>query len=551
MKRFVLLVVLVFVALPMAFALAQGPEETLIRATVGGDISTLNPALISDSASIDVASFLWDGLFEPDPNTGEPLPDLTTWEISEDGLTYTFTLVDNAAWSDGTPITSADVEFTYNAILNDAVPSPRKADLSLIQSFTVVDEKTFEIVLSSPNCTVWGGAFAALSPVPAHVYAPDFSDFVDNPINLEPQVTSGPYHVDEYAPGDFVRMAANPDYRNGAPQIPYILNRVIPDTAVVNQALLSGETDYAFMYPDQLEQLGDTSRFNVSVLPLNNTPLLYMNFEDPTNPQPAYDEDGNLVEQTPNRFFSDVRVRQAIAMGYDKSAIMGTLGENGGYLLNGPFTPIFAWAQNPDVQPYAYNPERAAELLDEAGWILNPDTGIREKDGVPFSFEILYAPLVDLYTNIALVAQDQLGQLGIEVQVTSMEWSAYLNNVLLPQKFDATIVGFGGGTEVDGIAYNILYSHNDAPGSGFNITSYVNPEVDALLEQGRSMAGCSQEDRAPIYQRINEIVMQDVAYDFTVGTNQVHVMNNRIQGFEPGAFNSTWAPETWSIGAGN
>ncbi|MBN8617528.1 MAG: hypothetical protein J0L63_01405 [Anaerolineae bacterium] len=551
MKRLALLLVLVFVVVPAAFIAAQGPEETLIRALTGGDISTLNPALVSDSTSIDVSAFLFDGLYEADPDTGAPLPKLTTWEVSEDGLTYTFTIVDGAVWSDGSAITANDVFFTYNAILSDSVPSPRKADMELIESFNVIDDKTFEVVLSAVNCTIWGGAFASLTPVPSALYAADFSDFVDNPINLAPTVTSGPYIVDEYSPGDFIRLRANENYWGGAPQIPFILNRILADTAVQNQALLSGEVDYAFMYPDQLEQLGGPANLNAFVEPLNNTPLFVMNWEDPTSPQSAYDESGNLIEQTPNKFFSDVRVRQAIAMGYDKSAIVGTLGPDGGYLLNGPFTPMFSWATvNEEVTPYAYDPEQAAALLDEAGWLLNPDTGIREKDGVPFTFELVYSPLVDLWTNIALVAQDQLGQIGIQVNVTSMEWSAYLNDVLVPQKFDATIVGFGGGIEVDGIAYSILYSKNDIPGSGFNLTSYVNPEVDALLEQGRSTVGCSQEERAAAYSAVNRIVKEDVAYDFTVGTNQVFVMNNRIQNYDPGAFNDRFGVINWSIGVG-
>ena len=548
MKRALVLLVLVFVVLPAALGMAQGTEETLIRALTGGDISTLNPALVSDSTSIDVSEFLWDGLFVADPNTGEPLPKLTTWEVSEDGLTYTFTIADEAVWSDGEPITAADVEFTYNAILQDEVPSPRKADMELVQAFNVTGDKTFEVVLSAPNCTVWGGAFSSMKPVPSHLYAADFSDFVDGEMNLTPQITSGPYHVDEYSPGEFIRLRANETYWGGeSANVPYILNQILADTAVQNQALLSGTVDYAFMYPDQLEQLGDTSQFNVFTMPLNNSPLMVMNWEDPASPQAAYDEAGDPIEQTPNQFFSDVRVRQAIAMGYDKAAIVGTLGPDGGYQLNGPFTPMFAWAQAPDVSPYPYDPEAAAALLDEAGWLLNADTGIREKDGVPFSFDLVYSPLVDLWTNVALVAQDQLGQLGIEVNVTSMEWSAYLNDVLIPQKFDATIVGFGGGIEVDGIAYAILHSANDAPGSGFNMASYVNPEVDALLEQGRSTVGCSQEERAVAYQELNRIVMEDVAYDFTVGTNQVHVMNSRIAGFEPGPFNASMNPNTWSI----
>lgn len=549
MKRVLVLLVLVFVVLPAAIGMAQGPEETLIRALTGGDISTLNPALVSDSTSIDVSQFLFDGLYVADPNTGEPLPKLATWEVSDDGLNYTFVLAENAVWSDGTPITSADIEFVYNAILQESVPSPRKANFDLVETFTIVDDKTFEIGLSAPNCTVWGGAFASLTPVPSHLYAADFSDFVDSEINLTPQVTSGPYRVDEYAPGEYIRLVANDSYWGGdVARIPYILNQILADTAVQNQALLSGTVDYAFMYPDQLEQLGDTSMFNVFVAPLNNTPLFVLNWEDPTNPQAAYDADGNLIEQEPNVYFSDVRVRQAIAMGYDKAAIVGTLGPDGGYVLNGPFTPIFEWAQDPNTTGYPYDPERAAELLDEAGWILNESTGIREKDGVPFTFELVYSPLVDLWTNVALVAQDQLGQLGIQVNVTSMEWSAYLNDVLIPQKFDATIVGFGGGIEVDGIAYSILQSNNDIPGTGFNMASYVNPEVDALLEVGRTMVGCSQEDRAAAYHELNRIVMEDVAYDFTVGTNQVNIMNSRITGFEPGPFNNAFMPETWGIG---
>lgn len=549
MKRTAAIVFLCLIAFWGTASFAQGPEETLVRGLTGGDISTLNPALISDSTSIDVAGFLWDGLFEADPDTGEPLPKLATWEISEDGLTYTFTLIDEAVWNDGTPITSADVEFIYRAILDDSVPSPRKSNFDLVESLNIIDDKTFEVVLSEVNCTIWGSAFSSLTPMPSHVYAADLSDFVDGAQNLEPKVTSGPYYVADYSPGEFVRLAANENYWGGTPQIPYILNRILADTAVQNQELLSNSIDYAFMYPDQFEQLGNPDFLTGFVEPLNNTPLFVMNWEDPENPQAAYDADGNPIEQTPNRFFSDVRVRQAIAMGYDKSAIVGTLGPDGGFLLNGPFTPMFSWAQGPDVQPYSYDPERAAELLDEAGWVLNPSTGIREKDGVPFEFTLVYSPLVDLWTNIALVAQDQLGQLGIRVNVESMEWSAYLNNVLIPQKYDATIVGFGGGIEVDGIAYSILHSDNDVPGSGFNMASYVNPEVDALLEQGRSTVGCSQEERAVAYAELNRIVMEEVAYDFTVGTNQVFVMNNRIQNYEPGAFNARWQVQNWRIGA--
>jgi peptide/nickel transport system substrate-binding protein len=146
-----------------------------------------------------------------------------------------------------------------------------------------------------------------------------------------------------------------------------------------------------------------------------------------------------------------------------------------------------------------------------------------------------------------LVTQDQLGQIGLEAEVVSMEWGAFLNDVLLPQKFNASVVGFGGGSEVDGIAYNIMHSKNDVPGSGFNADSYVNPEVDKLLDEGRSMVGCKLEDRAPIYYEIQRIAREDVAYGFTVGTNQVHVMNARLLNYDPGPWNTYNHIELWEL----
>lgn len=544
MKRFaILLSIMLLIVVPGVMA---QDGTALLRSTLGGNVTTLSPVLGADSASLDVMSFLFEGLFDVDPETAQPVPSLTTWEISEDGLTYTFTFVDGVQWSDGTPITSNDVLFAYNAINSDAVGSPRKGSLALISSLDVVDDKTFTVTLSAPNCTVWGNTFGVLTPIPSHMYSEDLAEFTDNPFNNGPTVTSGPYIWAETQPDEFVRLVANENYFKGAPQIPQVINRVLADPAIQNQALLAGEVDYAFMYPDQLEQLGGPSNLTPHVFGLNNTPMLYMNWADGSNPQPAFDADGNAVEQAPNQFFSDVRVRRAVAMGYDKSAIMETLGPDGGYLQSGPITAMFGWVGS-DVQPYPYDPEAASALLDEAGWIMNESTGIREKDGVPFEVSLVYAPLVDLYTNIALVAQDQLGQIGIKVNVESQEWSSYLSNVLLPQAFDMTIVGFGGGTEVDGIAYNTLLSENDIPNAGFNATSYVNPEMDALLKQGRSLVGCDPDERAAIYRQIQQIAHDDVAYDYTVGTNQVHVMNNRVTGYNPGTWNAYVDIQSWGI----
>lgn len=543
MKRVSLLLVLALAITLMAAGgtigvAAQSDSDVLVWSLVGGDISTLNVALVTDGNSITVNGAMFAGLSRANPDTGAPEPDLATWVISDDGLVYTFTLKD-AKWSDGTPITAKDVKFTYDAIMSDKVQSPRKSDLALIKSVEAKDDKTVVVTLTGPNCTVWGNAFSILDPLPSHKFAEDFSDFMTNAWNTAPDVVSGPYMLDERKAGEFVRLKANPEYFGNKAKIPSLLFRIVADVATVNQSLQTGTIDYAFMYPDQLEQLQEQEKFNTFLYPNNNTPIVVMNWQDSENPQAAV-VDGKPVELKPNKFFGDKRVRQAVAMGYDKAALALTLGENSGSVqLSGPVTPAFSGQYDmSDITPWKYDPEQAAKLLDEAGWVVGAD-GIREKDGVKFEVKLVYSKLVDLWGNAALVMQDQLKEIGIKVDVSEMEWSSYLSTVLLPFKYDITVVGFGGGTEVDGIAYNLLHSKNVVPNQAFNIASYVNPKVDELLDKARTVPTCSAIERAPMYKEIQKIALEDVAYDWLVSTTQVHVLNKRITGYI-GQWNWYW-----------
>jgi peptide/nickel transport system substrate-binding protein len=526
----VLVLLALLIVVPLSASQAQGNPTTMIWSLVGGDISTLNGALITDGNSFTVNSYLFDGLFRANSDTGQPEPALATWEASADGLTYTFTLRD-AKWSDGTPITAADVKFTYDAILSDKVQSPRKADVSAIKSLEVKDDKTVVATLERPNCTIWGNGFNVLVPLPAKKFAADFSDFMTNPYNTAPDVVSGPYTFAEREAGQFVRLTANPNHWEGQSKIESIVFRIVGDVSTVNQALQTGDIDYAFMYPDQLDQLQEQEKFNTYLFPNANAPIVMMNYQDSSNPQPAYDKDGNAVKFVPNKFFGDKRVRQAIAMGYDKKALALTLGENAGSVpLSGPIVPSF---YNPydmsSIEPWQFDQEKAAALLEDAGWKMGAD-GIREKDGVKFEVTLVYSKLVDLWGNAALIMQDQLADIGIKINIQEMEWSSYLSTALLPGKYDITVVGFGGGTEVDGIAYNLLYSKNAIPSQGFNLSFYVNPEMDKLLDAARFAPSCDVATRLPIYQQIQKIARDDVPYDWLVSTTQVNVLNKRVSG---------------------
>lgn len=149
MKRLLLVFALLLVALPLT-VMAQSADTIVIRGF--GNIATFNPHMTSDGASYQAFSLLWPAPFLTDSFTGQAAPGLTDWTISEDGLTYTFTIRDDAVWSDGVPITSDDMIFSINAIKSDEVDTVLEPAVALIESVNKIDDKTYEVVLSGNNC---------------------------------------------------------------------------------------------------------------------------------------------------------------------------------------------------------------------------------------------------------------------------------------------------------------------------------------------------------------------------------------------------------------
>jgi peptide/nickel transport system substrate-binding protein len=534
MKRAVLIlfVLLVAAVLPVA-ALAQSADTIVIRGF--GNITTFNPHLGSDGASYQAFSLLWPAPFLTDSFTGAAAPGLTSWTLSEDGLTYTFTIRDDAVWSDGTPITSDDMIFSINAIKSDDIDTVLETNVAFIDSVNKIDDKTYEVVLSSNNCAVLSD-LSGIRFLPAHRFAADFSDFMTSDLNTNPDVSGGPYILEEWAPDEGQRFRANPDYWAGEPSIPFLVNRVIGDQAVAVQAIQSGEIDYTYFQGDLFQQIEDKSNLQSQSFPALSVNFLSLNWADGTNPQAAYDDSGNLVEQTPHPIFSDPAVRKAVAMGFNIDDVLATLGENGGTPLVGVVSPVITWAYNNNMQRYPYDPEGAQQILEEAGWVDSDGDGVREKDGVPLAFTISYSNILQHFETTALVAQDQLNQIGFDVELELVEWANYLDQIYFGQAYDATPMSNSGGTATpDANDFtSLILSAEDVPGSGNNLASYVNPEIDELINQARTLPGCDQAARGEIYAQIQEMAHEDVAYNWTYVPNIVQVANNRVGNFNPG-----------------
>lgn len=553
MRSKILILIAMLSLLVSATSMAQDSETIVIRGF--GNIVSYNPALTSDGASFQAFSLLWPAPYQIDKFTGEAVPGLTSWEISDDGLVYTFTIQEDANWSDGTPISSADMKFMIDAIKSEEVASVLEPFVDSIDSVNIVDEKTYEIVLSAPSCTAFSD-FGAIRFLPAHKYAADFSDFVDSDFNMNPDISGGPYILDEWEPDAFQAYHANPDWWGGEVGAPFLINRVIGEQAVALQSIQAGEIDYTYFQGDLFAQIADTSNLQWEIFPQMSVNFLSLNWADPTNPQAAVDEEGNPLEQTPHPIFSDVNVRKAVAMGYNKADILATLGgDQGGTPLVGAVNPAVAWAYNNDIQPYPYDPEAAAALLEEAGWVDEDGDGVREKDGVRLAFTISYSDILLFFETTALVVQDQLSDIGFEVELEKVEWANYITDIYLGQNYDATPMSNSGGTggaPDPNDFMSLIRSDEDVPGSGNNLASYVNPEIDALIQEARSVEGCSTEARAEIYKQIQQLAYEDVAYDWTFVPNIWQTANARIEGFEPGPswvfYGYTSDIHNWSLG---
>ena len=307
MRVFKFLMILTLVLTAMV-ATAQDSETIVIRGF--GNISTFNHAISSDGASFQAYSLLWPKPYEIDPDTLAPIPGLTSWEVSDDGLVYTFAILEDAVWSDGVPITAHDMKFVIDAIKSDAVASWMASDLEFVDEVRIVDDKTYEVVFSQVDCS----GFSALGGarfLPAHRFEMDFSDFATNDVSTNPlEISGGPYIMDSWEPDAYQSFYANPDFWGGDVGIPYLINRNIKEQALVLPSIQAGEIDYTYLHGDLFSQIADTSNLQWEIFPQMSVKYFAMNWADPVNPSPAFDADGNAIDQPPHPIFSDINVRK-------------------------------------------------------------------------------------------------------------------------------------------------------------------------------------------------------------------------------------------------
>lgn len=515
MRKIFLLCLLVGL-LSFGMSASAQDDETIVQA-FPADSTTFNTVLQIESVDAAVQGLVFPYLTINNLETGMPEPYLADWEISEDGLTYTFTINEDAVWSDGVPITSTDVLFTLNAVFSDNVETFRTIDG--VEAINAIDDKHFEIVLTNPTCGLFSQI--GIGIMPAHKFAPDYSDFMTSDFNTNPDISGGPYVLTDRAVDEYLRFVANDSFFMGTPDIEQVIFQVIVDEQVRIQSVESGESDWVTgLDSEQIAPFADNSAFTVHPVEANGWVLTLFNLADPAQPMPAHDEEGNYIDQPPHPVLGDELVRQALIQGWDHEDGVFLTGE-GARRLVGPVSPILEDAYDNDLELYAYDPDGAGALLDEAGWVMNGD--VREKDGVPLAINLVY---LNAFEEIATVVGDYWTDLGVDVTLTTGEQGAIIGDTIAPQTFDAFMVQVTWDEPTPDVLLNFFWNSNNDFGTNFG--SYSDEEFDSLLAE-LTTADCSPEVRQPIYYRLQEILHEQAASDFISTVVGYNVSNSRIQ----------------------
>jgi peptide/nickel transport system substrate-binding protein len=514
---FILLLFATLTAAVIAGCKAQEEEKTyggpdtgpaygdlFIDASIG-DASTLLPPLAVDAASGEINGLVYDGLVKYDANLNLVGQLAESWEISPDGLTITFHLRKGVKWQDGAPFTAQDVLFTYQVMVDPKTPTAYSGDYLQVKKAEAPDDHTFRVTYPQPFAPALGSWGLAI--LPKHLLAGQ--DLTKSPLGRRP-VGTGPYIFKEWRAGEKITLAYNPDYFEGRPYLNGFVYLVKPDTATMFMELKAGNIDRMGLNAMQYTRQTEYPKFQRLYNKYRYMPFSYIYL--------GY----NLNDSR----FADRRVRQALTHAINKQEIIEGVLMGLGEEATGPYKPG-TWYYNPNVPKFPYDPAKAKALLGEAGW--RPDAqGILTKDGRPFEFTILTNQGNDTRVRTAEIIQSRLRQVGILVNIRTVEWAAFVKEFIQKGRFEAILLGWNTGLDPD--QYDIWHSSKTKPGE-LNVTHYQNPEVDRLLDEGRHTF--DREKRRQAYFRFQEILAEDQPYTFLFVPDALPAIARRFRGIKP------------------
>lgn len=495
---------LVAVAAAMSLALigcGGGGEKKNAGGPAGGDTNrlvialkssptNLDPRVGNDNASGRVHDLCCSGLIKPTPEM-DYAPDIaSSWETPDD-KTIIFHLNPNAKFQNGQPVTANDVKWTYDSVMSEGLTTTKKSGYAAVAAIEAPDPKTVIFRLKEPN----GGLFdnLALGILPANSDA--------NAMKTKP-IGAGPYKVTEFRTDEAVELEAFDGYHGGAPKIKNITVRVVPDATTMVLELRRGTVNLAInQIPfENVQEFENSPKHTVVKKPGSVWQYLAFNLKDP--------------------ILSKVEVRRALAHAIDRQKIANDLLRGHGVPTDSMFGQGH-WARAENLPTYPYDPAKAAQMLDAAGY-KDPDG-----PGPQPRFTLSFKTSTDVEANNrAQVIQQMLQQVGVKVDIQTSEFGTFLEDV---QKGNFQMYSLSRNGIADPDFFYVIFFSKNIPPEGQNRGYYNNPKVDQLILEGRSTF--DRAKRKQIYGEIQRIVQEDLPYISLYHQINVAVMSKGLQGY--------------------
>ena len=489
------------VAIGGSKAAAQDAGNDVLRIGWAQDPKTLNPFTGVNEEEYTVWALTWELLLNFDPETLGPSPGIAeSWDVSEDRKTVTFNLIRGAKWSDGKPITSADVKWSLEVLGSNGLLF--SAYTGNVTSIKTPDKYTVIVKTSKPDARIVGGLWIYI--LPKHIWGKVPVKELTSTYQPEvPMVGSGPYIVTEFERGRITTEELNPEWRGDPPAFEEVQFIRYGSQDAVERALDLGEIDFIpEVTAATFDRIGEKEGIETVKAPTYAFTELAFNLCS----------EKNCPDAKFNPAVQDKTMRQAIAYSIDRERNNEIANQGTAFVAHGLLPSFYkAFFEIPE-QDYPYDPELANQLLDEAGWELNED-GIREKDGMVASFDLYVRSEAPADVQQAKLIAEQTQEIGVEfnVQAVSTDKLTELTIRKVDGKpapeFDTFIWGWGGDPYDPSFLLSLMTTDEIGASSD---AFYSNPEYDRLFEEQTTLF--DPEERKAVIQEMIAILQEDVPY---------------------------------------
>jgi len=463
------------------------------------DYTRINPAL-DEHGEINILIF--NGLTaHGEDNIIEPCL-AKSWEYDSATNTYTFALEEGVKWHDGEAFTADDVKFTYEAIMDPANESENAPNYEDVEEIKVIDDYTVSFRLSAPNAAFLD--YMTMAILPEHLLAD--ADMQTDDYFFAP-VGTGPYKFESWDAGQSIVLTANEDYFKGAPNIETVIFKIVEDDNAKALQLQSGELNISQIAPKEAEMFEDTDGYTVYDMTTSDYRGILYNFNNE-----YWQENADLIP--------------AISYAIDKQAILDSVVLGKGDVAYGPIQRNMY--NNEDVEHYDYDPDKAVQILEEAG-CTKEDDGYWYRNGEKIGFTINATPGDEVRKDMAQICAQQLQEIGLDVKAdvpeNGIDWGGQ----------ECCIIGWGSPFDADDHTYKVFGTDK-----GANYSGYSNADVDKYLTEAREVdtsddPSAYNEERAEAYDAFQVALAENPAYTFTCYIDAIYVADSSIKGIDEDA----------------